>query len=57
MDDIDEIPFFPRRKYSWKEKLRRCYARHFYDILDTIFLLNIGLILLMLLCVLGGILK
>lgn len=57
MEDIGEIPLLPDRRLTSGQKLRKWYARHFIDILDAIFLFHVGLVLLTLLCALGGIVK
>lgn len=57
MEDIGELDPLPDRKLSCRQKLRRWYACHFLDILEGIFMLWIGMIMVLALCFISEAIK
>lgn len=57
MEDVGEVPLLPKRKLTCREKMRRWYARHFFDILENIFMFWIGVLMIFGVCCLLEVIK
>ena len=57
MEEVGEVSLLPKRRLTCREKLRRWYARYFFDILENIFMFWIGMMIVLGVCLLLEVLK
>ncbi len=58
MEDVGELPPLPpRRPRSLMERIRRFYARNYYDIFEGLILFWVGLMMIIFICLVLEVLK